>query len=110
MTETRPDHPKPDTIAETRDAGVLSTYSELARAQAFERFKIIRPFLEEGIPLLTLAQHHERSARTLQRWVHHYQQGGLVALCRKSRADRGARRVFSPELVEVIEALALHPP
>jgi putative transposase len=110
MTETRPDHPQPDIIAETRYAGVLSTYSELARAQAFERFKIIRPFLEEGIPLLTLAQPHELSARTLQRWVQQYQQGGLVALCRKPRADRGARRVCSPELVEVIEAFALQTP
>ncbi len=110
MTESRPNHPKPHTVSKPHDEGWLSTQSEHARAQAFERFKIIRPFLEEGVPLLTLAQHHERSARTLQRWVHHYQQGGLVALCRKSRADRGARRVFSPELVEVIEALALHTP
>src|SRR6266571_8846073 len=80
MTESRPNHPKPHTVSKPHDEGWLSTQSEHARAQAFERFKIIRPFLEEGVPLLTLAQHHERSARTLQRWVHHYQQGGLVAL------------------------------
>src|SRR5438132_1045997 len=110
MADTRADHPQPRTVSETRDGGLLSTQSERARAQAFERFMMIRPFLEEGVPLLTLAQHHERSARTLQRWVQHYQRGGLVALCHTPRADSGARRAFSPELVEVIEALALQTP
>jgi len=110
MSETRPDHPKPAAVSLTRDAAVLSTFSELARAQAFERFKIIRPFLEEDIPLLTLAQQHDMSTRALQRWVRQYQQGGLVALCRKPRADTGTHRVFPPELVEVIEALALQTP
>ena len=45
MTESRPNHPQPHTVSETRDEGLLSTQSEHARAQAFERFKIIRPFL-----------------------------------------------------------------
>ena len=110
MSETRPDHPKPAAVSQTCNVGALSTYSELARAQALERFKIICPFLEEGISLLTLVQQHDMSTRTLQRWVQHYQQGGLVALCRKPRADRGTHRVFSPERVEVIEALALQTP
>jgi putative transposase len=110
MSETRPDHPTPAAVSQTCDVGALSTYSELVRAQALERFKTIRPFLEEGIPLLTLAQQHDMSTRTLQRWVRQYQQGGLVALCRKPRADTGTHRAFSPELVEVIEALALQIP
>jgi putative transposase len=110
MSETRPNHPPPAAVSETRDAAVLSAYSDLARAQALERFKIIRPFFEEGIPLPTLAQQHHLSTRTLQRWVHQYHQGGLVALCRKPRTDRGMHRVFSSELVEVIEALALQTP
>lgn len=110
MSDTRPDHPQPAAVSETRGATLLSAYSDLARAQALERLKIIRPFLEEGIPLPTLAQHHDVSMRTLQRWVQQYQQGGLVALCRKPRTDRGTPRVFSPDLVEVIEAFALHPP
>jgi hypothetical protein len=38
MTDTQPDSPQPDPISGPRDAGVLSTYSALARAQAFERF------------------------------------------------------------------------
>jgi transposase-like protein len=78
--------------------------------QALERFKIIRLFLEESIPLPTLAQQHDVSMRTLHRWVQQYQQGGLVTLCRKPRTDRGTHRVFSPDLVEVIEALALQLP
>jgi putative transposase len=110
MSETRLEHPQPATVPQARDAGALSTYSALARAQALERFKIIRPFLEEGLPLPTLVQQHDVSMRTLQRWVQQYQQGGLVALCRKPRTDRGTHRVFSPDLVEVIEALALQTP
>src|SRR5215831_16807759 len=110
MSETRPNHPPPAAVSETRDAAVLSAYSDLARAQALARFKLIRPFFEEGIPLPTLAQQHDLSTRTLQRWVHQYRQGSLVALCRKPRTDRGMHRVFSSELVEVIEALALQTP
>lgn len=110
MSETRPDHPQPAAVSQARDAAVLSAYSDLARVQALERFKIIRPFLEESMPLPTLAQQHDVSMRTLQRWVQQYQQGGLVALCRKSRTDRGTHRVFSPDLGEVIEAFALQTP
>jgi putative transposase len=110
MSETRPNHPQPAAVSETRDAAVLSAYSDLTRAQALERFKIIRPSLEEGIPLPTLAHQHDVSMRTLQRWVQQYQQGGLVGLCRKPRTDRGTHRVFSPDLVEAIEALALQTP
>jgi hypothetical protein len=51
MSETRPDHPQPAAVSQARDAAVLSAYSDLARVQALERFKIIRPFLEESMPL-----------------------------------------------------------
>jgi transposase-like protein len=105
MSETRPNHPQPAAVSETHDAAVLSAYSDLTRAQALECFRIIHPFFEEDVPLPTLAQQHDLSTRTLQRWVQQYQQGGLVALCRKPRTDRGTHRVFSSELVEVIEAV-----
>ena len=110
MSENRPNHTQLAAVSQTRDVAVLSAYSDLTRAQALERFKIIHPFFEDGIPLPTLAQQYDLSTRTLQRWVHQYQQGGLVALCRKPRTDRGMHRVFSSELVEVIEALALQTP
>ena len=88
----------------------LADRSEAARAEAFAHFKVIRPFLEEGVPLPTLAQQHGMSLRTAQRWLKQYQQGGLFALCRKQRADRSTRRVLSLESVQLIEALALQKP
>ena len=48
--------------------------------------------------------------RTAQRWVSQYRKFGLVALARKSRDDRGARRVVSPKIKAAIEGLALERP
>jgi putative transposase len=91
-------------------AEVLSNLSDTVRTAALERFHIIRPFLEEGVPLPTLARHHALSLRTARRWVQLYRAGGLVALGRKRRADKGARRALPPPLTQVVEALALQKP
>ena len=48
--------------------------------------------------------------RTAQRWVSKYRKFGLTALARKSRDDRGARRVVSPKIKAAIEGLALERP
>jgi putative transposase len=92
------------------DIDSLADRSEAERAEAFEHFKVIQPFLEDGVPLPSLAQQHGMSLRTVQRWLKQYQQGGLFALCRKPRSDRGTRRVLSLESVQLIEALALQKP
>lgn len=47
----------------------LSALSEAARTQAWERFQVIRPFLQEGVPLPALARQHSISVRTARRWV-----------------------------------------
>lgn len=88
----------------------LATRSETIRAQAWQRFQVIRPFLQEGVPLSTLARQHATSVRTARRWVQRYRQGGLVALCRQTRSDSGSRRGLSPILVELVEGLALQTP
>ena len=46
--------------------------------QALERFRIIRPFLEEGVALATIARHHGLALRTARRWVSRYRAGGLL--------------------------------
>ena len=51
-----------------------------------------------------------RLFRTAQRWVSQYRKFGLIALTRKSRDDRGARRVVSPKIKAAIEGLALERP
>jgi len=79
-------------------------------AQALERFRMIQPFLEEGVALAAIARHHGIALRTARRWVSHYRAGGLTALTRPPRADKGSRRALSPALQELVEALALTTP
>jgi putative transposase len=104
----RPAEPTPPST--TARAGNLSALSETARTQAWERFHVIRPFLHEGVPLVTLARQYAISLRTARRWVHRYRQGGLAALGRQARSDRGIRRGLSPMLVTLVEGLALQTP
>src|SRR5271157_5874354 len=83
--------------------------SEDQRREALERFQILRPHLEEGVPLACIAQDHNLVLRTLTRWAGHYRQRGLAGLCRKSRNDRDQRKM-SPTLQQFIEGLALAKP
>jgi putative transposase len=78
--------------------------------QALEGFRIIRPFLEEGVALAAIARHHGIALRTARRWVSQYRAGGLAALTRSPRSDKGACRTLSPSLQELVEALALTTP
>jgi len=78
--------------------------------QALERFRIIRPFLEDGIPLARLAEKRAISLRTLQRWVRDYRSKGIAGLVRKRRIDKGVSRCLSTPMIELVEALALKAP
>jgi putative transposase len=91
-------------------AEALSNLSDTVRTAALARFHLIRPFLEERVPLPTLARQHALSLRTARRWVQRYRTGGLRALGRKSRADKGTRRALPLPLAQVVEALALQKP
>ncbi len=42
----------------------LTALSEEQRHQALERFQVLRPFLEEGVPLAAVAREHAISPRT----------------------------------------------
>ena len=88
----------------------LGEVPEEARELAMSRFRLIQPHLEKNRPLQTVAADGKVPFRTAQRWVSQYRKFGLIALARKTRADRGARRVISPKLKEAIEALALESP
>jgi putative transposase len=84
----------------------LVALSEAAREQALARFHILEPFLIGHIPLSEIGRIHGIPLRTLQRWAANYRRGGLAALARKPRTDRGQRRV-APEIQRLIEGLAL---
>ena len=88
----------------------LLELSESQRYQAMERFEIVRPFLEEGVPLTTIARETQRDISTLRRWVARYRQQGLVGLARRERADDGQRRIVTREMEQLIEGLALQKP
>jgi putative transposase len=88
----------------------LSELTEQERAQAVERFHVLRPFLEEDISLLQIASQQQVSLRTLRRWIQRYHIEGLPGLIRKRRADRGERRRLPSYLQQLVEGLALQTP
>ena len=83
--------------------------SEAARQQALARFRVLRPHLEDGVPLVRIAQTAAVPLRTLHRWRHAYRHAGLVGLARKPRADRDYPHL-PPALIALIEGLALRTP
>src|SRR5215207_7055674 len=87
----------------------LNGLSEADRSRAFQRFELLRPFLEEGIPLAHVARDRGIALRTAQRWAGQYRREGLAGLVRKGRSDRGKRHL-SDTLRRAIEGLALKTP
>ncbi len=54
------------------DSPLLTDLSDAERAHATARFAILRPFLEDGVPLPAIAQAGGPSLRTLRAWVARY--------------------------------------
>ena len=79
------------------------------RQAASERFRVIWPFLEAGVPLKRIAEEHGKSLRTLRYWVALYRKGDILALVPKPRSDRGKRRMRE-ELKALAEAVWLREP
>jgi putative transposase len=97
--------PKPvETVAVS-----LSNLPDEARSRALARFQIIRPFLEDGVPLAQLAREQDIVLRTARRWVDRYRREGLTGLARKERDDKEKRKL-TPALQQLIEGLALRKP
>ncbi len=91
------------------DSIELSGLCDIERSRALARFEMIRPFLEDRVPLTRLTQERQIVLRTARRWVERYRKYGLVGLVRKERNDKDERKV-SPELQQIIEGLALTRP
>ena len=47
------------------------------------RFSVLRPHLEDGVPLTRLAEAEGMALRTAQRWVQRYRAQGLAGLARR---------------------------
>jgi putative transposase len=78
--------------------------------KAMSRFRLLRPALEDGVPVTALAAGSGVSVPTLRRWLRLYHKHGLVGLQRRSRNDRGRHRRIHAGLVPLIEGLALEQP
>lgn len=77
--------------------------------QALARLALLRPHVDDQVPLTQLAAAQGRPLRTLQRWTAAYRRAGLAGLARTPRRDHGTRRL-PPPLVHLIEGLALRSP
>lgn len=94
----------------TKQTRPLTTYTEEQRMQAQARVAIIRPFLEDGVPLTQIAEAQHLPLRTARRWVAEYRRCGLAGLIRQTRSDQGKRRGLPTDLPTLIEGLALQKP
>lgn len=90
----------------TRGSGPSPAQSDIA----LTRYRLLRPALEEDVPLARLAREAGIPLRTAQRWVAAYRRRGLAGLARGSRADAGRSRGVADQLRQLIEGLALQRP
>src|SRR5262249_60915949 len=84
----------------------LTNLTAQERAQAMERFDLLKPILAGQELLATMAHRHQLSPRTLQRWLQRYHTDGLAGLGRKRRTDPGQHRRGPPALQQTSERLA----
>jgi len=92
-------------MKESDDKSLLS-YSDEKRSKAVEKFKIIEPYILDGIPLAELSQEHGAPLRTLQMWTKSYQDHGLKGLIHQTRSDAGSVKIDA-EAKNIIEGIAL---
>ena len=92
-----------------------STASEAAATEedqarvAMERFAVLRPHLEEDVPLVHAALQGGVSVRTAERWLARYRKSGLAGLARQVRSDARAHQL-PDDLVALIEGMGLNKP
>ncbi|MFE3557299.1 Mu transposase C-terminal domain-containing protein [Streptomyces sp. NPDC059193] len=76
---------------------------------AMTRYRVLAPYLDGRMSLTAAAAAAGVPYRTAQRWHCAWRAGGLAALERAPRSDRGRRRT-GEDLVKFIEGLALRKP
>ncbi|MGH9156878.1 MAG: helix-turn-helix domain-containing protein [Acidimicrobiales bacterium] len=88
----------------------LTELDDGARASATACYNsVLRPHLEHGVSLTCAAEAAGVPLRTAQRWLARYRAGGLAALARQPRVDRGQRKLHA-ELESLIECMTLRRP
>jgi putative transposase len=69
----------------------LTELDEQERAQVLRRWSVLRPVVQDDVPLAVAARDAGVPLRTAQRWLARYRSSGLAGLVRTSRSDRGTR-------------------
>ena len=69
-------------MARERTTASLAALGEGGQAQAMARFAVLRPHLEDGVPLTRAATEAGVPLRTAQRWLARYRRDGLAGLAR----------------------------
>ncbi len=89
----------------------LTALSEAQRAQALERFTIIRPALEEGVSRAQVARTSKKAESTIRLWIKRYREKGLSGLANNvTRSDKGKSCKLPETAIQLIEGLALQTP
>ncbi len=87
----------------TKQTLPLTVYTQEQRLLAQARFALIRPFLEEGVPLTQIAHEQHLPLRTARSWVADFRTYGLAGLIRQTRSDQGKRSRLPTDLLSLIE-------
>lgn len=85
---------------------LADTFGKQIMEGAMRRFAVLRPHIEEGISLVSVARAADVPIRTAQRWLSRYREHGLDGLRRWTRSD-GDKRKLPGDLVRLIEGMAL---
>lgn len=88
----------------------LAQLSEDERDRACQKYKIIKPYINNDSLLKVIATNSSIPVRTLGLWVKKYREQGLVGLARQSRSDKGLPRQQETILQKAIEGLYLKKP
>src|SRR5690348_12997512 len=89
---------------------LLTSLSEEQRAEAYARFELLRPVLEEGISQAQIVRTHQLSKSSVQGWVTRYREQGLAGLVTAARSDKGKSRCLPEQAITLVEGLALQTP
>jgi transposase-like protein len=88
----------------------LTALSEEQRAQALQRYDIIRPALEKQTSQAQVARTHKLSPSTVQLWIKQYREKDLAGLTHARRSDKGSSRRLPEQAIRLVEGLALQTP
>ena len=96
-------------MAQDRTPASFAALSEDQWGQAMARLAVLRPHLDDDVPLTRTAAAAGVPLRTAQRWLARFRRDGLAGLTCAPRRDAGRHRLPA-DLVTLIEGMGLKRP